>query len=350
MDLVKATDAYYVFNMGPSGFVIVSADDNFRPIVGYSDEGVFPTENPSPEMMYYLDNLSRGRQALRGATVADEQVREEWSALLSGEKMAPRNDLRSSFYLVETRWNQNYPYNKMCPRAEGEGRPYAGCVATAMSQVMNFWKYPTHGFGQHSYTYMQYGVISADFSAAEYEFDKMLVSINDQSPAEDIDPIALFMFHCGVSVDMMYGTDGSGAYSQDVPEAVLKYFGYSNCCRLYNRDMYSLKEFQEILKGQFELGWPCYYSGTDEAQNAGHAFVCDGYDSNDLFHFNWGWGGSGDGFFAIDELNVSGYAFNSGQAVVANFVPAEVFLHTAKAPEYFTAVPLGDDDFSVELS
>ena len=348
--LVAATDAYYVFNVGPSGFVIVSADDSFRPIVGYSDEGAFPTENPSPEMMYYLNSLSQGRQALRGVTVADEQVLEEWAALLKGEKMPPRNDLRSSFHLVQTRWNQNYPYNKMCPRAEGEGRPYAGCVATAMSQVMNYWKHPTHGYGQHSYTYAQYGVISADFSAAEYEFDKMLVSINDQSPAEDVDPIALFMFHCGVSVDMMYGTDGSGAYSQDVPEAVLKYFDYSNCCRLHDRDMYSLKEFQDILKDQFELGWPCYYSGSDNTQNVGHAFVCDGYDANDLFHFNWGWGGSGDGFFAIDELNVSGYAFNSGQAVVANFVPTEVFLHTAKAPESFTAVPLGDDAFSVELS
>ena len=350
MDLVVTTDAYYVFNMGQTGFVIVSADDSFRPIVGYSDEGAFPMDNPSPEMMYYLDNLSQGRQAaLRSAVVADEQVQEEWNALLNGETMAPRNDLRSSFYLVETRWNQSYPYNKFCPRENG-ARTYAGCVATAMSQVMNYWKYPTHGYGHHSYTYGQFGTLSADFASSVYEFDKMLNSIGESSPDEEIDPIAFFMYHCGISVDMMYGADGSGAYSEDVPEAVLKYFGYTNRCRIVYRDSYSLKEFQNILKDQFDLGWPCYYSGTDTGGNGGHAFVCDGYDNKDMFHFNWGWGGSGDGFFAIDELNVSGYAFNSGQAAVTNYVPAEVFQNAAKAPEHFTAEPLGDADFSVALS
>ena len=351
MDLVKATDAYYVFNIGQTGFVIVSADDSFRPIVGYSDEGTFPTENPSPEMMYYLDNLSQGRQAaLRTSITPDQQIREEWAALLSGEKMTPRNDLRSSFHLVQTKWNQNFPYNKFCPKVEGQGLPYAGCVATAMSQVMNYWKHPTRGSGNHSYNYAQYGVISADFSMATYEFDKMLNSINETSPAEQVDPIALLMFHCGVSVDMMYSTDGSGAYSEDVPEAVLKYFGYTNRCRIHYRDSYSLKEFQAILKDQFDLGWPCYYSGQDTDGSGGHAFVCDGYDENDLFHFNWGWSGSGDGFFAIDELNVSSYAFNGSQAVIVNFVPAEVFPYTAKAPDFLTAEPLGDDNFSVALS
>ena len=351
MDLVKATDTYYVFNIGQTGFVIVSADDSFRPIVGYSDEGAFPTENPSPEMMYYLDHLSRGRQAaLRTSFVPDKQVSEEWSRLLEGAPMPPRNGNRKSFHLVQTRWNQNYPYNKFCPRAEGEGLPYAGCVATAMSQVMNYWKYPTHGYGSHSYTYAEYGVISADFSAAEYEFDKMVASISELSPEEDIDPIAFFMFHCGVAVDMMYSTGGSGAYSYDVPDAVLKYFGYTNRCRLFNRSSYSLEEFQAILKDQFDMGWPCYYSGQDTDGGGGHAFVCDGYDENDLFHFNWGWSASGDGFYAIDELNVSSYAFNDDQAVIVNYVPAEVFLHTAKAPECFTAEPLGDDDFSVSLS
>lgn len=351
MELVSTTDAYYVFNMGQTGFVIVSADDSFRPIVGYSDEGAFPTENPSPEMMYYLDNLSQGRQAaLRANLVPDVRVREEWDALLKGERMAPRNGLRSSFHLVQTRWNQNYPYNKFCPRTPTGGIPYAGCVATAMSQVMNYWKYPTQGFGSHSYSWDQFGQISADFSSATYEFDLMKASISELSPAEEIDPIAFFMYHCGVAVDMMYGTDGSGAYSEDVPEAVMKYFGYTNRCRIIYRDSYQLEEFQNVLKDQFELGWPCYYSGTDTGDGGGHAFVCDGYDENDLFHFNWGWSASGDGFYAIDELNVSGYAFNSGQSVVINYVPQEVFLYTAKAPEFFTAEPLGDESFSVALS
>ena len=349
MTLVAATDTYYAFNVGEEGFVIVSADDNFRPIVAYSDEGVFPTENPSPEMMYYLDNLSQGRQAaLRASIQQDASVAEEWRLLLSGNPLPSRNGERKAFHLVQTKWNQNYPYNKFCP-SEG-GRTYAGCVATAMSQVMNYWKYPTHGYGQHSYTHYQYGVLSANFGETEYDFDLMPSSIGEMSPVENIDAIALFMYHCGIAVNMSYGTDGSGAMSEDVPEAILKYFGYTNCSRMVYRDDHSLEEFQALLKNQFDMGWPVYYSGQDVDGSGGHAFVCDGYDDNDMFHFNWGWSGSGDGFYAIDELNVSSYAFNSDQAFIANYVPAEVFLNVTKAPSYFTAVPNGDEGFSVTMS
>ena len=135
-----------------------------------------------------------------------------------------------------------------------------------------------------------------------------------------------------------------------MPDAVLKYFDYTNCCRMVYRDYLALGEFQAMLKNQFDMGWPVYYSGSDVDGQGGHAFVCDGYDDNDLFHFNWGWSGSGDGFYAIDELNVSSYAFNSGQAFIANFVPAGVFVNVSKAPNYFTAVPNGDEGFSVTLS
>lgn len=350
MHLVKATDTYYVFNIGESGFVIVSADDCFRPIVGYSNEGVFPTENPSPEMIYYLDNLSQGRDAaLRASIQQSAEVGGEWQRLLQGEQLPSRNGNRKSFFLVKTRWNQDYPYNKLCPIDPNGGRCYAGCVATAMSQVMNYWKYPTQGFGSHSYT-SSYGQLTADFSTAFYDFDNMPLAVTNMSPDEESDEIALFMYHCGVSVDMMYSPSGSGAYSEDVPEVVLKHFGYTNRCRLIYRDACSLEEFQALLRNQFDLGWPVYYSGTDTGGNGGHAFVCDGYDDNDMFHFNWGWSGSGDGFFAIDALDVSSYAFNSGQAFIANYVPASVFLSTTKSPDLFEAVPNGDDDFTVTLS
>ncbi len=351
MQLVTATENYYVFNFGNEGFVILSNDDVFRPVIGYSNEGAFPTENPSPEMMYYLDNLSEGRQfALRASLQQNAEVAREWEMLLSQGQLPSRNGNRGSFYLCTSKWNQNDPYNKFCPTGNGGGRSYAGCVATAMSQVMYYWRYPEHGFGNHTYTHYNYGEMSADFASAHYDFDHMPNSISNSSPVEQIDAIAYFMYHCGIAVDMDYSPSGSGAYSQDVPDAVLKYFGYSNRCRYYPRDNYSLEEFQNILKDQFDMGWPCYYSGTDTEGQGGHAFVCDGYDDNDLFHFNWGWGGSGDGFFAIDALNVSGYAFNSGQAVVANYVPADVFLNTPKAPDFFTAVPNGDEAFSVTLS
>ena len=345
LSLVMTTDDYYVFNIGSTGFVIVSADDRFRPIVAYSNEGCFPTENPSPEMMYYLDNLSEGRHAALRVAVSDPRASEEWALLLSGNPLPSRNGGKAASYLMTTRWNQNTPYNKFCP-----GNSYAGCVATAMSQVMNYWKYPEHGWGSHTYTHYVWGELSADFSSAQYDFSLMPNSINMESAVENIDAVAMFMYHCGIAVDMDYSTDGSGAYSQDVPEAVLKYFGYSNRCRVNQRDAFSLADFQALIKDQIDMGWPCYYSGSDTNGQGGHAFVCDGYDDNDMFHFNWGWSGSGNAFFAIDALNVSGYAFNSGQAVITNYVPEEVFQNTAKAPDCLTAVPNGDEDFSVTLS
>ena len=350
LQLVTVEDQYYVFNVGNEGFVIVSSDDRFRPIIGYSDEGAFPMEDPSPEMMYYLGSIARNRQAaLRANMQPDPLASEEWTALLQNENLPSRNGNKGSFYLVQTRWNQSDPYNKFCPTDDG-GRAYAGCVATAMSQVMNYWRHPTHGQGQHSYSLWGSGTLSVDFSAAEYHFELMPNSIYSGSPVENIDAIAEFMYHCGVAVDMSYSSDGSGAFSEDVPDAALKYFGYTNRCRYTDRDNYSLEEFQRLLKDQFDMGWPCYYSGQDTGGQGGHAFVCDGYDDFDLFHFNWGWGGSGDGFFAIDELNVSSYAFNDYQGVIYNFVPPVVFEHPVKAPDFFTAVPNGDDDFSVTLS
>ena len=346
--LVLAVPNYYVFNVGSSGFVVISSDDCFRPVIGYSNEGNFGV-NDSPELLYYLDNLARGRQeALRAGMTQEDSVREEWSRLLAGGSLPSRNR-GVSFYLVQTKWDQGDPYNKFCPAGDG-GRSYAGCVATAMSQVMNYWKHPAKGQGNHTYHHFQYGDLSANFGETVYDFDKMPLSISALSPVEEIDAVAGFMYHCGIAVDMSYSPDGSGAYSEDVPEAVMRYFDYSNRCRMRGRDDYSLKEFQAILKDQFDMGWPCYYSGSDTEGQGGHAFVCDGYDDNDMFHFNWGWSGSGNGFYVIDGLNVSGYAFNSGQDVIINFVPSEIFENTMRAPEFFTAVPNGDEDFSVTLS
>ena len=349
LDLFMSTPDYYVFTAGAKGFVIISADDRFRPIIGYSEEDAF-TSPLSPELAYYLNDMVEGRHlAMRSAFPQDPEVAEEWTRLLSGAPLPSRNGGRASFYLVQTRWDQGDPYNKFCPPFNGSNHSYAGCVATAMSQVMFYWKHPAHGYGNHSYVHQTYGELSADFSADVYNFDIMPLTLAGASQ-EGIDEVAYFMYHCGIAVDMSYSTSGSGAYSQDVPEAVMNYFDYSNACRHLRRDAYSLSDFQAILKDQFDTGWPCYYSGSDPNEGSGHAFVCDGYDDYDFFHFNWGWSGSGNGYYAIDALNVSGYAWNSDQAVITNFVPRTVFLNATRVPEAFTAVPNGDDQFSVSLS
>ena len=339
----RGETSFYVFNFGNTGFVILSANDCYRPIVGYSNEGIFETENMSPELAYYLNSIAEGRCQAR-KTVQNAEVAVEWEMLKKSGRLPSRNRGKKASFLVETRWNQSEPYNWFCPPAPGGsgGKAYAGCVATAMSQVMKYWNHPAHGSGSHSYNH-QGVTLTANFGETTYDWDNMPLSINLSSPQEQIDAIAYFMYHCGIAVDMMYSGSGSGAYSEDVPDAVLMYFGYSNKARLRKRDSYSLEEWQAMLKDSFDQGWPVYYSGN--SSDAGHAFVCDGYDENDLFHFNWGWGGSSNGWFVVDEID-----YNSGADAIFNYVPAEVFDNTPKPVTNFTAIPNGDDAFTATLS
>ena len=145
---------FYVFNVGNDGFVMVSADDFYRPIIGYSDEHSFNAENINPELGYMLDELIAGRTGkITGKALP--KVAAEWQSVMNSGRLISRNGGRDKFYLVQTKWNQNYPYNYYCPEASGGpgGRCYAGCVATAMSQVMKYWNHPLQGTGSHTNYY-----------------------------------------------------------------------------------------------------------------------------------------------------------------------------------------------------
>ena len=333
---------FYAFNAGNSGFVIVSADDRFRPIVGYSDEGPFETENMSPELAFYLSKIIEARTD-RNAVMVDN-VEQDWQSVASTGRLVSRNGGRAVDYICTTKWNQDSPYNLYAPEASGGsgGRCYAGCVATAMSQVMKRWNHPLQGTGSHSYFCQGYGQQSANFGQTTYQWDLMPDRLGGASQ-EEIEAVALFMYHCGVSVDMNFSPSGSGANSWDVPYAIRHYFSYTNQCSLKSRDEYSLTNWQNMLKDQFDIGWPVYYSGF--SNSGGHAFVCDGYDDNDLFHFNWGWGGSSDGWFVIDEIDYAGWA----QAIF-NYVPTDVYDYQPMQPENFSVTPSNDFEYAATLT
>ena len=333
---------FYAFNAGENGFVIVSADDRFRPIVGYSNEGPFETENMSPELAFYLDKIIEARTS-RSAVLLDDTA-EEWMSVATTGKLLSRNGGRSVDFICTTKWNQDSPYNLYAPEASSGpgGRCYAGCVATAMSQVMKRWNHPLQGTGSHSYYCYGYGTLSANFGETTYDWDNMPDRLGGASQ-EEIEAVALLMYHCAVAVDMDFSPSGSGANSWDVPYAIRHYFSYSNQCSLKGRDEYSLFDWQDMLKDQFDLGWPVYYSGFSDS--GGHAFVCDGYDDNDLFHFNWGWGGSSDGYFVIDEIDYAGWA----QAIF-NYVPSDVYTYMPLQPENLSVVPSNDFDYAATLT
>ena len=333
---------FYVFNVGSNGFVMVSADDFYRPIIGYSDERNFDT-NINPELNYMLNELIAGRTGkLTGK--ANPDVVAEWQSVMNTGKLISRNGGREKFYLVQTRWDQNSPYNYYCPVAAGGpgGRAYAGCVATAMSQVMKYWDHPLQGTGSNSYQWHGQ-TLSANFGATTYDWDNMPNQIGNNSPQEQIQAVALLMYHCGIAVNMNYAYDGSGAYSPDVPPAIRQHFGYSNQANYKSRDSYTYAQWAQMLKESHDMGWPVYYSG--QAPDGGHAFVCDGYDDNGFFHYNWGWSGSGDDYFDFDNIE-----YNSSDGAIFNFVPTDVYNNTPQAPTNLNVTPAPNNELSATVT
>lgn len=319
--------ALYVFDY-EGGFVVVSADDVAQPILGFSEEGSFDLANIPDGLNYYLGYYARQiAYAAENGMVADEETIAQWQHV---EKDGFTNDVRGTRDagpFIPLNWNQDNPYNRLCPAHNygPGGHVYVGCAADAMAMMMKFWNWPDHGTGSYSYTPQGFPQQSADFENTYYDWDNMPNSISNGSPAVQIEAIARLMWHCGISIDMQYGYDGSGAYSEDVPGAIKNYFRYCNAATLENRDDYSKTEWEDMLIESFDEGFPVYYAAS-EADGGGHAFVCDGYRSSDRkMRFNWGWSGYGNGYFAIDALNAPGYHFNYNQRAIFDFLPDYVY-------------------------
>ena len=301
----------YIFS-SDNGFVIVSADDRAFPVIAYSDKNPFKVKDMSENVYSWLKSVDKGIQNIADSKgVASEAVKAEWKSFAKGNKTAEK--YRSTVApLITTTWGQDYPYNNSCPMVN-EDRTVVGCVATAMAQIMNYWEWPHRGEGSRSYQLPRpIGKVSANFGETVYDWDNMKDefwiyypdeeswSYGDWSEAE-IDAVATLMFHCGVSVAMDYGVDESGAYSEDVAPALKEYFDYDPNLQLVYKSNYTDTEWKDLLKSELNAGRPVYYAG-NTASLTGHAFVCDGYDANGYFHFNWGWDGSCDGYYLIGDL------------------------------------------------
>ena len=316
-------ELFHVFNTH-KGFVIVAADDCARPILGYSDEGPFDLDNLPVQMQGYLQGFVEQIQyGVENHLVADEIIAREWELVKTTGRLMEERGTTAVQPLLTDSWNQNCYYNSKCPEDSNGpcGHVYAGCVATSCSQIMRYWGYPITGTGSHTYNPSGYPQQTANFGATTYNWGNMPNSLNGATPSAQVDAVATLMWHCGVAVNMMYSYDGSGAYSEDVGPALVNYFGYSNDMTGIYKSNYSDQAWLALIKGSLDLGRPVHYSGSDTNGAGGHAFVCDGYDNNDYLHFNWGWGGSGNNYFALGALNVSIYQFNNDNYAIINIHP-----------------------------
>lgn len=312
----------YIYNVGNKGFVIIANNTAMPPVLGYSTQHNFPDLDEAPE--HYVDWINHYSTMADYAITQDLKpeptVQQQWNEALQGQ-FSTRNTTTVN-PLITTHWNQDCYYNEYCPEAPGSGwwgggggpcdHVYAGCVACAMAQVMKYWNHPQTGFGSHSYIHSTYGEQSANFAATTYQWNDMPEQIYSHN-----DAVATLMYHCGVSVNMNYSPSGSGAQSKDVETALRSYFGYCGA-KYREKDKYDNEVWIAMLKSELDLSHPMYYSGA--SSSAGHAFVCDGYDANDLFHFNFGWSGSADGYYSLYDVN----GYSSSQAIVMNIVPMDI--------------------------
>ena len=335
---------YYVYNVGETGFVILSADDNYRPIIGYSEEGIFNPDNIAPAMVEYMEGIRQSVMVAAEASSPSVAVAADWAMLEKTGRLVSRHGGREDEYLVKTKWNQNYPYNYFCP--EGEGGPgghcYAGCVATAASQLMKYWDHPIQGQGSYTYTpedHPEYGPITVNFGETTYDWANMPNSINSSSPQEQIEAVAQLIFHVGVSVDMNYRPSSSGAVTGRLCDRMPLYFDYTNQMANLYRENYSHEEYMQLIINSIDMSWPMVHRG------GGHAYVLDGYNDNDMVHFNWGWGGSGDNWFNVDD-----HDYTDGESVIYNYVPAAIYANTPNTPNNLNVIASADNSLSATVT
>ncbi len=322
---------YYVYNTA-NGFVIVSGDDAANPILAYSNEGNFDPKKISSSVSYWLSGYQKQIQYIIDNNVqATSTIAAKWDALINNKQQPSALATNTVSPLMSTTWNQSPYYNDACPYDNvKDSFAVTGCVATAMAQVLKFWNYPATGSGFYSYNDPHFGTQSANFSSTNYAWDSMPNSVNSKNHA-----VATLMYQCGVSVNMNYGVDESSSYVisaaspiTNCAEYALKtYFGYSNSLKGLLRSNYGDTIWIDKLEAELDAGRPVIYSGF--GTEGGHCFDFDGYDANNYFHVNWGWGGLDNGYFSIDALNPSALGtgggdggFNSGQEAIIGIEPS----------------------------
>lgn len=330
-------DHFYIFN-GKDCFVILSADDHALPVLGYSRKHVFDADDMPVNALEWLRSYNSEIRALaESGSEASKAVKEAWASLKDGTGL-PQCVKGSVSPLIATFWNQKAPYDGLCPTD-----CYTGCVATAMAQLMKYWEYPRRGTGEYSYFHSTYGTQYANFGATTYDWDNMPVVARAWSPEPVCQALSTLFYHCGVSVDMNYGTSGSSAASAKVLPALVNHFGYSGTIQLVYQMDYSNEGWENQLRSELDAERPMYYAG--QSDKGAHAFICDGYDEMGFFHFNWGWGGKDDGFYKIGALDPA----SQGSYNVLNsaIVGIEPYAYAIAAPENLSASVEGE---SVVLS
>ncbi|MFZ5939867.1 MAG: thiol protease/hemagglutinin PrtT [Bacteroidota bacterium] len=307
--------AYYVVSLKPAGWILVSADDILKPVIGYSPDSQWQPRELWPEnkkdwMSGYEKQIERSLQ------LADQlPENREWKELATGS--ARKSTEAQVDPIIKVKWDQGGGWNRFCPEDQDgpSGHTYVGCVAVAQAQAMSVYQYPSKGTGTASYIHNTYGSVSVNFDMQEpYDWDQMSLSSSDDYNAK-------LLYHCAVTVDMDFGPDGSGAQTSKCAGSLKTYFNYSATAKSVGR-YENEQEWIELLTNELLAGRPIIYSGNPGDGTAGHAFNIDGV-GGEYFHLNWGWSGAYNDWYTINTLSPGSYSFNANQAAIVGIRPPD---------------------------
>ena len=315
----KGINTFYAFNIkNQKGFILVAADDASIPVLGYSFSGAYSSNEQPENFALTLEDYNRQLEyIIKNNISANAYIIAQW------EKYNSSNNIKGSTTsvapLLTSIWSQGCYYNNETPTdAAGPcGHVVTGCVATAMAQVLYYYQFPAKGSGRHNYN-SNYGLLTAVFDTTNYNWSAMTDTLTSQSSSQSVDAVATLISHCGIAVNMQYSAGSSGAYSQDAANAFNHYFNYDNGLQLLHKVDYSDSIWEQMLRAELDSLHPLYYDGSG---TGAHAFVCDGYQNNNYFHFNWGWSGNHNGYFLVSALNPGGMNFSNYCGAVFNMKP-----------------------------
>jgi hypothetical protein len=308
----RETTNFYIFSFDKGGFVIVSANSQAEPILGYAFEGTVPDIIDNPAVKCMFDGYAQQIDTLNTFNLKSAAINPKWGTILNNQFL--KSTGLSVGPLLKTKWGQSCYYNELCPSNPCGpcGHCVTGCVTTAMAQLMKYWNYPIKGKGSNTYIDYANGNISADFGSTTYQWTQMSDSLSNSNNA-----VATLMYHCAVAIGTGFGSGGSAGNSSVDP--YINYFDYSSNAKKIYRINYTASQWSNVLKQELDLSRPVILD-TDFSRRVGHSFVCDGYTDNDFFHFNWGWDGAANGYYLI-SASFSEFNLDSIYAAIIGLVP-----------------------------
>lgn len=316
----QSLDMVNVYGIKGKGVVFISKDDDIEPVLGISDED-FDVNNMPCGMKWWLNTANKSLERMKAKGIT-----------YSANPMAASG---RPTYFIKTYWNQDKPFNNLCPQINGSAAP-TGCIATAMAQIMKYYQYPATSKGTGIYSVTTYKDKNDKEGTTKwykrelghtYQWTAMLSSYGIMSEDEN-DAVATLMADAGAASQMNYQANGSGTIAWYAAKGFAENFRYDSLAiSCLQRDFYTDAEWMEMVRKEMEAKQPVLYCGSDEIEG-GHAFLLDGIQEDGKVHVNWGWGKSGDGWFDIDVLrpNITGFTgegFNIGQSMVLGFKQQE---------------------------